>query len=133
MKQRPFTSLSFESMKKPTGVGVEPGLVHTVTTAAANVGAVMEVDKLLHGQEKMVYADAGFQGAERRAPKYSHTVVHRDQARQRRSDEQERTKGCDQPPRTNVVVGSCRRGMHKRPKRRLITAPSHALPQHFEP
>jgi IS5 family transposase len=44
-----------------------------VTTTPANVGDVTEVDKLLHGKEKTVYADAGYQGAQRRAPKRGRT------------------------------------------------------------
>ncbi|MGH8401870.1 MAG: transposase, partial [Gammaproteobacteria bacterium] len=44
------------------------GLVHTVTTTAANVGDVTKVDKLLHGKETCVYADAGYTGAQKRAP-----------------------------------------------------------------
>ena len=42
------------------------GLVHTVTATAANAGDVTEVDKLLHGKETCVYADAGYTGAEKR-------------------------------------------------------------------
>jgi IS5 family transposase len=60
-------------MKAHIGVDVESGLVHTVTTTSANVGDVMEVAKLLHGREKTVYADAGYQGAEKRAPKRGRT------------------------------------------------------------
>jgi IS5 family transposase len=60
-------------MKAHIGVDVESGLVHTVTTTPANVGDVTEVDKLLHGQETTVYADAGYQGAEKRAPKHGRT------------------------------------------------------------
>ncbi|WEN13903.1 IS5 family transposase [Rhodanobacter sp. AS-Z3] len=60
-------------MKAHIGVDVESGLVHTVTTTPANVGDVTEVDKLLHGQEKTVHADAGYQGAEKRAPKRGRT------------------------------------------------------------
>ncbi|MBB6187592.1 IS5 family transposase [Rhodanobacter sp. MP7CTX1] len=60
-------------MKAHIGVDVESGLVHTVTTTPANVGDVTEVDKLLHGQEKTVSADAGYQGAEKRAPKRGRT------------------------------------------------------------
>src|SRR3546814_15445259 len=56
-------------MKAHIGVDVESGLVHTVTTTPANVGDVTEVDKLLHGQEQKVYADACYQGAEKRVPK----------------------------------------------------------------
>jgi len=60
-------------MKAHIGVDVESGLVHTVTTTPANVGDVTEVDKLLHGQEKTVYADAGYQGAEKWVPKHGLT------------------------------------------------------------
>jgi IS5 family transposase len=55
-------------MKAHIGVDAESGLVHTVTTTPANVSDVMEVDKLLHGQEQTVHADAGYQGAQKRAP-----------------------------------------------------------------
>lgn len=60
-------------MKAHIGVDVESGLVHTVTTTPANVGDVTEVAKLLHGKEKTVYADAGYQGAEKRAAKRGRT------------------------------------------------------------
>src|SRR3546814_12828512 len=60
-------------MKAHIGVDVESGLVHTVTTTPANVGDVTEVDNLLHGQEQTVYADAGYKGAEKRAPKRGRT------------------------------------------------------------
>lgn len=60
-------------MKAHIGVDVESGLVHTVTTTPANVSDVTEVDKLLHGKEKTVYADAGYQGAQKRAPKRGRT------------------------------------------------------------
>lgn len=51
-------------MKAHIGVDVESGLVHTVTTTAANVADVVEIGKLLHGKEKTVYADAGYIGAQ---------------------------------------------------------------------
>ncbi|WP_184603106.1 IS5 family transposase [Rhodanobacter sp. MP1X3] len=60
-------------MKAHIGVDVESGLVHTVTTTPANVSDVTEVDKLLHGKEKTVHADAGYIGAEKRAPKRGRT------------------------------------------------------------
>ena len=53
-------------MKAHIGVDVESGLVHTVTTTAANVADVVEIGKLLHGKEKTVYADAGYIGAQKR-------------------------------------------------------------------
>jgi IS5 family transposase len=51
------------------GMDAESGLVHTVTTTAANAADVTQVDKLLHGKEKQVHADAGYVGADKRAPK----------------------------------------------------------------
>lgn len=56
-------------MKAHIGVDAESGLVHTVTTTAANVADVVEVAELLHGKEKTVHADAGYMGAEKHAPK----------------------------------------------------------------
>lgn len=56
-------------MKAHIGVDADSGLAHTLTTTAANVGDVVEIDKLLHGKEKVVYGDAGYTGAEKRAPK----------------------------------------------------------------
>jgi len=55
-------------MKAHIGVDMESGLVHTVTTTPANTADVSEVDKLLHGKECMVFADAGYVGADKRAP-----------------------------------------------------------------
>ncbi len=59
----------FFGMKAHIGVDAESGLTHSVTTTAANVADVAEVDKLLHGKEKVVYADAGYIGAQKRAHK----------------------------------------------------------------
>ncbi|MDQ2925312.1 MAG: IS5 family transposase [Acidobacteriota bacterium] len=53
-------------MKAHIGVDVESGLVHTVTTTAANVADVTETSKLLHGEEKSVHGDAGYTGADKR-------------------------------------------------------------------
>ena len=53
-------------MKAHIGVDVESGLVHSVVGTAANVADVTQVDKLLHGDENMVGADAGYTGVEKR-------------------------------------------------------------------
>ena len=53
-------------MKAHIGVDVESGLVHTVTTTAANAADVTQTEHLLHGEEVAVYADAGYAGAEHR-------------------------------------------------------------------
>jgi transposase, IS5 family len=54
-------------MKAHIGVDAESGLVHTVTGTAANVHDVVEANSLLHGDERDVFADAGYQGAHKRA------------------------------------------------------------------
>jgi len=53
-------------MKAHVGVDAESGLVHTVIGTAANVHDINEAQALLHGHETDVYADAGYQGIEKR-------------------------------------------------------------------
>ena len=54
-------------MKAHIGVDAESGLVHTVVGTAANVNDVTQGHALLHGEEEVVFADAGYQGATKRA------------------------------------------------------------------
>lgn len=54
-------------MKMHIGVDDELGLVHSVTSTAANVHDLTEASKLLHGKEKHVWGDAGYRGIEKRA------------------------------------------------------------------
>jgi IS5 family transposase len=56
-------------MKAHIGVDERTGLVHHVTATAANVADVTEVPNLLYGKEKHVFGDAGYIGAEKRAPR----------------------------------------------------------------
>jgi IS5 family transposase len=53
-------------MKAHIGVDMESGLVHTVTATAANVADIAQTHALLHGEEKAVFADAGYIGVEKR-------------------------------------------------------------------
>lgn len=53
-------------MKAHIGVDAESGLVHTVIGTAANVNDVTQGHALLHGEEQVVFADAGYQGADKR-------------------------------------------------------------------
>jgi IS5 family transposase len=53
-------------MKAHIGADAESGLVHTVTTTAANEADVEQVADLLHGKEEVVYGDAGYTGAAER-------------------------------------------------------------------
>ncbi len=57
----------FFGMKAHVVVDRDSGLVHTVVSTAANVADVTQAQKLLHGQEREVYADAGYTGADERA------------------------------------------------------------------
>ena len=49
------------------GVDKDTGLIHAVETTDANVHDLTPAADLLHGQEKVVYADAGYKGIEKRA------------------------------------------------------------------
>jgi IS5 family transposase len=53
-------------MKAHIGVDADSGLVHTVIGTAANVNDVTQGHGLLHGEEVVVFADAGYQGAVKR-------------------------------------------------------------------
>jgi IS5 family transposase len=53
-------------MKAHIGVDADSGLVHTVTTTAANEADVQQVGDLLHGKEQEVWADSGYRGAQSR-------------------------------------------------------------------
>ena len=56
-------------MKAHIGVDGDSGLVHTVTTTAANAADVSQVEHLLHGEERTVHGDAGYIGAQKRVAK----------------------------------------------------------------
>jgi len=53
-------------MKAHIGADADSGLLHTVVGTAANVNDVTVGNDLLHGKEKEVFADAGYQGADKR-------------------------------------------------------------------
>jgi IS5 family transposase len=53
-------------MKAHIGVDADSGLVHSVIGTAANVNDVTQGHGLLHGKETVVFADAGYQGADKR-------------------------------------------------------------------
>jgi len=54
-------------MKVHIGVDSESGLIHSVETTAANVHDLTPAADLLRCEETVVYADAGYQGIEKRA------------------------------------------------------------------
>jgi IS5 family transposase len=49
-------------MKVHAGVDKASGLIHSVVVTAANVHDLTPAAELLHGEEKVVYEDAGYQG-----------------------------------------------------------------------
>jgi len=53
-------------MKAHIAVDAQSGLVHTVTTTAANEADVEQIADLLHGKEEDVWADSGYRGAQAR-------------------------------------------------------------------
>ena len=53
-------------MKAHIGVDAESGLVHAVIGTAANVHDVTQAAALLHGEEEVVFADAGYRGIDKR-------------------------------------------------------------------
>jgi IS5 family transposase len=53
-------------MKVHTGVDKDSGLIHSVVVTAANVHDLTPAAELLHGDEEVVYGDAGYQGIAKR-------------------------------------------------------------------
>ena len=50
----------FFGMKAHIGVDKDSGLIHSVSTTGANVCDVTVTAELLHGEERVVYGDAGY-------------------------------------------------------------------------
>jgi IS5 family transposase len=64
-------------MKVHIGVDKDNGLIHSVETTAANVHDLTPAAELLHGDETVVYADAGYQGIEKREEMQGKGIVFR--------------------------------------------------------
>jgi len=64
-------------MKVHIGVDKDTGLIHSVETTAANVHDLTPAADLLHGEETVVYADAGYQGIEKRPEMEGKTIGFR--------------------------------------------------------
>ena len=62
-------------MKAHIGVDETSGLVHSVVGTPANVADVTQVGKLLHGDESVVCADAGYTGVEKRSEHEGRKVI----------------------------------------------------------
>jgi transposase, IS5 family len=66
MKQSKKGQQWYFGMKAHIGVDADSGLVHSVRGTAGSVNDVTEANALLHGEETDVFADAGYQGADKR-------------------------------------------------------------------
>ena len=75
MRQAMKGNQYFFGMKAHIGADTELGLVHHVHGTAANVADVTEVAHLLHGDENVVCADAGYTGVEKRPGHDSRQVI----------------------------------------------------------
>ena len=53
-------------MKAHIGVDADTGIVHSMSTTAANAHDVTEAHNLLHGRETVVWGDAGYQAVHKR-------------------------------------------------------------------
>ncbi len=54
-------------MKAHAGVDKDSGLIHSLVTTAANVHDLTPAAEQLHGDEDVVYGDAGYQGIAKRS------------------------------------------------------------------
>ena len=63
-------------MKMHIGVDASSGLFHSMVTTPANVNDVTQGHALLHGEEHLVIADAGYQGIEKREERSTDATWH---------------------------------------------------------
>jgi IS5 family transposase len=62
MQQTKKANQWYLGMKAHIGVDAESGLVHTITTTAANAHDITHAHALFHGQEEVVFAESGYRG-----------------------------------------------------------------------
>ncbi len=67
----------YYGMKFHAGVDKDSGLIHSVVVTAANVHDLTPAAELLHADEEVVYADAGYQGIAKRAEMAGKTTAFR--------------------------------------------------------
>ena len=107
------------------GVDAESGLVNTVIGTAANVNDVTQRHALLHGDEQVVFADAGYQGvtkgAEAKAVQWhvamrpsKRRCLEKNSPRGNLFDKAEQLKASVRP-RSNTRSGSCTAASRARP------------------
>jgi transposase, IS5 family len=81
-------------LKAPIGVDSKEGVVHSVCTSAASVADVHMLPDLLHGEERKVWGDGGYQGQTeviRQAAPHAQDMTCR-RTRFRNTDEEARRK-----------------------------------------
>ena len=66
MRQAKKGNQWYFGMKVHIGVDKDSGLIHSVVTTAANVHDLTPAAELLHGDEEVIYGDAGYQGIAKR-------------------------------------------------------------------
>jgi len=66
MHQTKTDNQCYYGMKVHIGVDKDSVLIHSVETTTANVHDITRTAHLLHGQEEVIYGDAGYQGIEKR-------------------------------------------------------------------
>ena len=66
MRQTKKGNQWYFGMKAHAGVDAGTGLVHSITVTAASVHDLDEITHLVRADDEVVYADAGYQGVERR-------------------------------------------------------------------
>ena len=54
-------------LKTHIGVDARTGLTHSFTTTSANEHDLNQASRLLHGEERFIFADAGYRGADKRS------------------------------------------------------------------
>ena len=112
-------------MKAHIGVDAESGLVNTVIGTAANVNDVTQRHALLHGDEQVVFADAGYQGVTKRAEAKAvqwhvamrpskRRCLEKNSPRGNLFDKAEQLKASVRP-RSNTRFGSCTAASRARP------------------
>jgi IS5 family transposase len=64
-------------MKVHAGVDKDSGLIHSVKVTAGNVHDLTPAAELLHGDQEVVYGDAGYQGNAKRPEMADHAATFR--------------------------------------------------------
>lgn len=72
-RSRPLPG-SGKSLRIHIGVDAETGITHTLVTTPANANDVTQAYALLHGEEKVAFGDAGYQGVEKREESWNSNV-----------------------------------------------------------